>query len=268
MKHLLILFTTTFFIAISAQAMDFEEAKRRAWFLTDKMAYELNLTPEQCDKAYQINLDYLMSIRTAYDCYGHYWTYRNMDLRCILFDWQYSLYTTIDYFFRPILWVQSSWYFPIYNHYRRGYYYFNTPIVYNSYRSLGWHRRGHNDISPFHGMKFKPGRGMRDSYHGHKDKRPIGNHNYGRPNNRPQPHVNSDRNPGNQGKPHNYKDRPTQRDYQNHKNIGSNRNPQRGNNINHQERPSTTYRPTKSQRQNSSQSTNNNSNRPNRTFGR
>ena len=52
-------------------AMDYEEARQRAWFLTDKMAYELNLTPEQYDIAYEINLDYLMSIRTASDCSGY-----------------------------------------------------------------------------------------------------------------------------------------------------------------------------------------------------
>ena len=77
-------------------AMDYEEARQRAWFLTDKMAYELNLTPEQYDRAYEINLDYLMSIRTASDCSGYYWEYRNADLRCILFDWQYNLFRTID----------------------------------------------------------------------------------------------------------------------------------------------------------------------------
>ena len=47
------------------RAMDYEEARQRAWFLTDKMAYELNLTPEQYDRAYEVNLNYLMSIRTA-----------------------------------------------------------------------------------------------------------------------------------------------------------------------------------------------------------
>lgn len=50
--------------AISMRGMSYSEARDRAWYLTDKMAYELNLTQEQYDKAYQINLDYLMSIQT------------------------------------------------------------------------------------------------------------------------------------------------------------------------------------------------------------
>ncbi len=58
---------------LSAKAMSYDEARERAWFLTDKMAYELNLTPEQYDRAYEINLDYLLSLRTAADCYGAYW---------------------------------------------------------------------------------------------------------------------------------------------------------------------------------------------------
>lgn len=146
-------------------AMDYEEARQRAWFLTDKMAYELNLTPEQYDRAYEINLDYLMSIRTASDCTGYYWEYRNADLRCILFDWQYNLFRTIDYFLRPIRWVRAGWYYPICDHYRYGYYYFDRPAIYVSYSGHGWRRRSHNDPSPYHGMHFARTGGMRDHYH-------------------------------------------------------------------------------------------------------
>lgn len=146
-------------------AMDYEEARQRAWFLTDKMAYELNLTPEQYDRAYEINLDYLMSIRTASDCSGYYWEYRNADLRCILFDWQYNLFRTIDYFLRPIRWVRAGWYYPVCDHYRYGYYYFDRPAIYVSYGGRGWRRRSHNDPSPYHGMHFARTGGMRDHYH-------------------------------------------------------------------------------------------------------
>lgn len=89
-------------LAFSVKAMNYEDAREQAWFLTDKMAYELNLTPEQYDRAYQINLDYLMSLRTPSDCNGYYWTYRDADLRCILFDWQYNLYRTLTYFYHPV----------------------------------------------------------------------------------------------------------------------------------------------------------------------
>lgn len=49
-------------------ALPYEEARDRAWFLTDKMAYELNLSDAQYERAYQINLDYLLSIDRADDC--------------------------------------------------------------------------------------------------------------------------------------------------------------------------------------------------------
>ena len=83
-------------VCFMAKAINYEDARREAWFLTDKMAYELNLTSEQYDRAYQINLDYLLSLNTAADCYGYYWTYRDTDLRCILSSWQYALYSTPD----------------------------------------------------------------------------------------------------------------------------------------------------------------------------
>ena len=146
------------------RAMDYEEARQRAWFLTDKMAYELNLTPEQYDRAYEVNLNYLMSIRTASDCYGSYWDYRDADLRFILFDWQYALYKTIDYFFRPIRWYQSRWYFPIFHRYRQGYYFFSRPTIYVTYRGGNWRHRHRRDPSPYMHMRFRPGGGMRDRY--------------------------------------------------------------------------------------------------------
>ena len=88
MKRIFFTLLLLFSVLCGAKAMDYEEARDRAWFLTDKMAYELNLTPDQCERAYQINLDYLMSVRTASDCVGEYWRFRDVDLRCILFDWQ------------------------------------------------------------------------------------------------------------------------------------------------------------------------------------
>ena len=47
-------------MTVSTNAMSFEQARNEALFLTDKMAYELNLTDEQYEAAYEINLDYLM----------------------------------------------------------------------------------------------------------------------------------------------------------------------------------------------------------------
>ena len=162
MRHLFALIGL-FFLSFSAmRALPYEEARDRAWFLTDKMAYELNLTEEQYERAYQINLDYLLSINSASDCYGNYWTYRNLDLQCILSASQYSLFLTLDYFLRPVRWLRAAWYFPVFEHYRRNYFYFARPHVYISYRGGSWRRRGHNDPSPYRGFVVRPSTGMRD----------------------------------------------------------------------------------------------------------
>ena len=47
---------------VSASAMNYADAREYAYFLTDKMAYELNLTPAQYDQVYQVNLDYFLSV--------------------------------------------------------------------------------------------------------------------------------------------------------------------------------------------------------------
>lgn len=188
MKRLITILIIAVLSTFVAKSMNYEEARQRAWFLTDKMAYELNLTPEQYDRAYEINLNYFMSIDSESDCYGTYWRFRDADFRCVLFDWQYSLYATLDYFFRPIRWVRSSWYYPVFDRYRAGYYYFNRPTIYFSYHGMPWRRRGHNDVSPYYRHTFRPGRGMRDNYHGRGPRPPYRpgyqqpeRHDYGRP---------------------------------------------------------------------------------------
>ena len=169
---------------LSAKAISYNEARDRAWFLTDKMAYELNLTPDQYDRVYQVNLDYFMSIAYEADCYGVYWNYRDTDLRYILWDWQYRLYVTLDYFYRPIRWIRSAWHYPICDHYRYGYYYYERPRVYVSYHGCNWKRRGHNDVSPYKGWRAERGPGMRDRYDNNRPGGRPGTHNEpGRPSN-------------------------------------------------------------------------------------
>lgn len=192
---------------VSAHAMSYEEARDRAWFLTDKMAYELNLTSDQFERAYQINLDYLLSVDSPSDLDGYYWAYRDADLRCILYDWQYSLFRSLDYFFRPVRWLHSAWHYPVLDRYRWGYYYFDRPFVYTSYRGGMWYRRGHNDPSPYIGFRPNRGRGMRDRYVSRSGSRgggmPYANNRYGNndrnggrnDNNRVAP-GNNDRNQG------------------------------------------------------------------------
>ena len=181
MKRLIFTLLVVFCSSLSLKALNYEDARREAWFLTDKMAYELNLTSEHCDLAYQINLEYLLSIHRASDCGGVYWTFRNDDFRCVLFPWQYSMYITLDYFYYPIRWVRSSWYYPVWRRYRRGYYYFDRPVVYVSYRGGTWRHRSHRDYSPYRGRHFSHGVGLRDRYHGGKGHRPEYRPEHGRP---------------------------------------------------------------------------------------
>lgn len=142
MKKLLGILSMLFIGWTSMNAMPYEEAKDRARFLTDKMAYELNLNDAQYNDAYEINLDYFMNIRTESDLYGSYWTYRNADLRHILYDWQYALFSAADYFFRPAIWRANTWLFPIYGLYRVNHFYYDPPRVYHVYR--GGHYAHHH----------------------------------------------------------------------------------------------------------------------------
>ena len=181
---------------LSAKAISYSEARDRAWFLTDKMAYELNLTPDQYDRVYQVNLDYFMSIAYEADCYGNYWRYRDTDLRYILWDWQYRLYITLDYFYRPIRWMRAAWHYPICDHYRYGYYYYERPRVYVSYHGCNWKRRGHNDVSPYRGWRAERGPGMRDRY---DNNRPGGRPGAHKDATRPSNNGRYDGNSGNKG---------------------------------------------------------------------
>lgn len=172
MKKFITALTALLTITVSATAMSYSQARDRALFLTDKMAYELNLTEEQYEAAYEVNLDYLMSINTYDDLYGAYWTNRNLDLSYILMDWQYRAFCAASYFYRPVYWDAGIWHFSIYARYpHRSYFYFGRPGFYSTYRGgHGWHDNGgrswyrgrnfnHANISRGHGMKDRFERG-------------------------------------------------------------------------------------------------------------
>lgn len=169
MKKIMTILALLFTMAITTQAMSYEQARQQALFLTDKMAYELNLTDDQYEAAYEINLDYLMSVNTYDDLYGAYWRYRNTDLSYVLLDWQYRAYCAANYFYRPLYFSDGFWHFGIYARYpHRDYFYFNRPTVYISYR--GGHSWRHNGgRSWYDGRRFgpRPGGdhfGMRDGF--------------------------------------------------------------------------------------------------------
>ena len=52
MKRFLSILALLFTMTVTANSMSYEQAREQALFLTDKMAYELNLTDDQYEAAY------------------------------------------------------------------------------------------------------------------------------------------------------------------------------------------------------------------------
>ena len=144
MKKMMMTLVALLTIAATGKAMSYEQARNEALFLTDKMAYELNLTDAQYEAAYEINLDYLMGVTSYDDVYSTYWERRNLDMSYILLDWQWQAFINATYFYRPLYWDGGYWHFGIYARYpHRDYFYFGRPVFYASYRGgHAWHHVG------------------------------------------------------------------------------------------------------------------------------
>ena len=144
MKKIMMTLVALLTIAATGKAMSYEQARNEALFLTDKMAYELNLTDEQYEAAYEINLDYLMGVTSYDDVYSTYWERRNLDMSYILLDWQWQAFINASYFYRPLYWDGGYWHFGIYARYpHRDYFFFGRPVFYASYRGgHAWHYVG------------------------------------------------------------------------------------------------------------------------------
>ena len=185
MKKMMIL-AVMMVMTISANAMSYNAAKHEALFLSDKMAYELNLTAAQYEAVYEINLDYLMSLNGHGDVFGIWWDRRNADLRFVLNSWQYDKYMALTHFYRPVAWKSGGWTFAVYSHYGRDRFYHAHPKVFVSYK--GGHNKVHGShyahmhkpapSAPAMGhgnapMHDKGARVMNDKGHN------IGNHNMG-----------------------------------------------------------------------------------------
>ena len=132
-------------IAISANAMSYKEAKNEALFLSDKMAHELNLTDDQYDDVYELNLDYLMSVKGRNDLNGKWWDRRNADLQYVLTVYQYNKYTSLSYFYRPLSWDAGRLTLNIYSHYTNKKHFYNgRPSVFVSYKGGNNKKANHN----------------------------------------------------------------------------------------------------------------------------
>jgi len=157
MKKLVIATVLMLAMAVSASAMSHQEARRMAFFLTDKMAYELNLSRDQYDAAYEINYDYLLNVRGHNTIYGTYWNRRNIDLSFILGSAKFSLFKSAMYFYRPIFWGNNRFNFYINSRYTNSNkYYFGHPSGYSKYRG-GHSWKANNNRSFYNGKRFGSG---------------------------------------------------------------------------------------------------------------
>ena len=261
MKRMIIALVAMFMMTFTtASAMSYEQARQQALFLTDKMAYELNLTEDQYEAAYEVNLDYLMRVDTYDDLYGAYWRQRNMDLSYILLDWEYRTYINATYFYRPLYWNAGYWHFGIYARYpRRDYFYFGRPHFYVSYRG-GHSWRVNGNRSWYYGRSFggphpggHPRVGMRDGFNrgDYGRGRSFGNMNR---ENRPQ--MNPNRGFGNASRPNN------------NASFGNSSRPQYGGFGNNNDRPQNNGGFCNSNSHpNRGFGSNNSNSRPNRGFG-
>ena len=196
MKKILLALVALLTLTTSAQAMSYEQARERALFLTDKMAYELNLTDDQYEAAYEVNLDYLMTVNTYDDLYGEYWRQRNLDLSYILLDWQYRSFCAASYFYRPIYWNAGCWHFGIYARYpQRTYFYFGRPHFYAVYRG-GHSWRTNGGRSWYHDRPYGGPRPGSDRRWGMRDGFDRGDYGHGYHNNKPARFGNSSQNYG------------------------------------------------------------------------
>lgn len=129
-------------ISVTAKALSYETARSEALFLSDKMAYELNLSPSQYEAIYEINLDYFMCVGSKLDLYSDLWKQRNFEIQRVLTPYQYENFLRLKYFYRPLGWSDGRWEFRIYRIYpNRGHFMMNRPRAYGSYRG-GRHFRG------------------------------------------------------------------------------------------------------------------------------
>lgn len=187
MKKILFAIVTMVMSVMPMYAIDYDEIRENALFLTDKMAYELNLSEEQYEAAYEINYDYFYEIMTGYDfddddVYGHAWRSRNRDLRIILLTSQYNAFKRLKYFYRPFHCSHGRITINIYNYYpRRDYLYFGCPnFVINYHGGHSWRHYSRHSYYSGRAWHRNVCYGMRDGYHNGNRYYHNNTHNHGR----------------------------------------------------------------------------------------
>lgn len=165
MKRLMIILFAIGMTAMSStsvMAMSKSKVRKEARFLTDKMAYELDLSANQRNDAYEVNYDFIYSAgdlmdhvlrgeEWAMDRYYYLLDIRNDDLRWVLNDRQYRRFIDTDYFYRPIYTSGNKWQFRIYITYtNHSHFFFGKPYHYTSYH-CGHHRTNYTSVSYYRG---------------------------------------------------------------------------------------------------------------------
>ena len=167
MKRIIfIFFASMMSTAVCSAAMSNSKVRKETRFLTDKMAYELNLDTEQYNDVYEINYDFISGIRYlmddvlrgeewALDRYYDYLDVRNDDLHWVLSSKQYSRFMQAAYFYRPVYVSGGRWSFRIYITYaNHNHFYFPQPYHYRTY--CGGHYRTHYHDSYYRGRYHHP----------------------------------------------------------------------------------------------------------------
>ena len=170
MKRILFILLATLSTAVCSagtNAMSNSKVRKETRFLTDKMAYELNLNTEQYNDVYEINYDFISGVRYVMDdvLYGNEWALnryydyldvRNDDLRWVLSSRQYARFMQAEYFYRPIYTSGNRWYFRVYITYtNHNHFYFPRPYHYRTYVG-GHYRTHHNNVSYYRGRYKHP----------------------------------------------------------------------------------------------------------------
>ena len=150
MKRFILTMVAVMALGAAANAMSYKSARDQAFFLTDKMAFELGLSDDQYNAVFEINMDYIMCLDVYNDLYGVYWDRRNSELRFVLTTLQYQRYMGMDYFYRPVSWTNNKFVFVVYNYYPKNRYYRAAPPGYQTYR--GSNR--YFDHSPYDGRSY------------------------------------------------------------------------------------------------------------------
>lgn len=147
------------------QAMSNSSIRNHARFLSDRMAYELDLAPWQYEECYEINYDFIRAIDRImddvvfgyYDAVDRYYDYlddRNDDMRYVLSNGQYRKFMGLQYFYRPVYTYGHKWNFRIYTIYsNHKFYYYDAPRGFKVY--VGAHART-NHTSSYYATR-KPG---------------------------------------------------------------------------------------------------------------